>query len=291
MLDLRQFQALRAIARTRSTAAAARELGWSQPTVTHHLRALAQATGAPVVRSTSAGTALTRAGALWLPHAQALLDRADRAHGEVQSALADGMRRCRIGVFPTAAAHLLPAIVKATADADVRVDVTEAENEALWSEFDALRLDAVITYEMRPGSRPGGTRLFEEHFGVLLPRTHALAERDRVTLRELRKETWILGRDQADAIDAMLQGFARDAGFTPIEGQHSDDYRVVAAYVAAGLGVAFVPELALPVSTDGCRFVPLSDRLPPRVVSLHTAAHLPEDIRDVLLDAVTREER
>ncbi|HWT34117.1 MAG TPA: LysR family transcriptional regulator [Microbacterium sp.] len=282
MLDLRQFEALRAIARSRSTAAAARELGWSQPTVTHHLRGLARATGAPVVRSSSAGTVLTAAGALWLPHAEAILDRAARAQVEVASALQDRRRVCRLGVFPTAAARLLPAIVAAATDAGLRIDVTEAENESLWADFDALRLDAVITYQTEPRGRVGGDRLFEEHFGILVARTRPLADREQLTIAELRDETWIVGRDPDDAIDSMLHDFTRRAGYTPVEVQRSDDYRVVAAYVAAGLGIAFVPELALPVSSEDCRFVPLADDVPPRMVSLHTAPHLPAEIGEVL---------
>jgi DNA-binding transcriptional LysR family regulator len=286
MLDLRQFEALRAIARTHSTAAAARELGWSQPTVTHHLRGLARATGAPVVHSSSAGTALTAAGALWLPHAEAILDRAARAQAEVVSALRDTRRSCRLGVFPTAAARLLPAIVAAATDAGVRIDVTEAENESLWADFDALRLDAVITYETEPRGRPGGDRLFEEHFGILVARSHPLADRQRVSIAELRDETWIVGRDPDDAIDSMLHDFTRRAGYLPVEAQYSDDYRVVAAYVAAGIGIAFVPELALPVSSEDCRFVALIDRVPVRMVSLHTSPHLPDEIGAVLRNAV-----
>ncbi|MGO8609301.1 LysR substrate-binding domain-containing protein, partial [Rhizobium johnstonii] len=60
----------------------------------------------------------------------------------------------------------------------------------------------------------------------------------------------------------------------PINGPRSDDYRVVAAYVAAGLGVALIPELALPSEAEGVAIINLADTTLSREVSLLTAATL-----------------
>ena len=127
MLDLRQFAALRAVAEHGSVLGAAAALGWSQPTVTHHLRALGLTTGLPVIDSSRAGTQLTSAGRLWLPHAIAILDRASRAEGDVAKTLADGRRRVRLGIFPTAAARVLPALVRALDSSGYSARVVEGE--------------------------------------------------------------------------------------------------------------------------------------------------------------------
>lgn len=250
MIDLRQLLALRAVSEHGSVLAAADALGWSQPTVTHHLRGLARATDAPVIASSRSGTRLTSAGRLWLPHAVAILDRVARAQGDVEASLAGGRSRVRLGIFPTAAARLLPGIVRALGDGGLDPRVTEGECHELLALLDRLALDAAIVFE-RPGdpTRVGDgirrTTLFTERFTLIVPARHPFAGAGPRRLRDFRDERWILGTSESDPGDRSLVAAARFAGFEPSLGARSDDYRVVAAYVAEGLGVALVPELAL----------------------------------------------
>lgn len=249
MLDLRQLSALRAVAERGSVLAAAESLGWSQPTVAHHLRGLERVTGAAVVQSSRSGTRLTAAGLLWLPHAEALLDRAERARADIRSTLADARRRIRLGIFPTAAARLLPRLISALMDAGYEPHVTEGELPELTAGLEQLALDAAVVFD-RPG-QPAPiarglmrTSLFIERFSVLLPARHPLAQGTGVRLLDLRDERWILGARDADPADAAFLAAARTAGFEPLVGPRSDNYQVVAGYVAAGLGVALVPDMA-----------------------------------------------
>ncbi|WP_309065532.1 LysR family transcriptional regulator [Microbacterium sp.] len=254
MLDLRQLTALRAIAEHGSVLAAAEALGWSQPTVAHHLRGLERVTGAPVVASSRAGTRLTPAGRLWLPHAEAILDRAERARADVRAALEDGRRRVRFGIFPTAAARLLPGLVSALTDAGHDPRIFEGELHELTDLLDRLALDAAIVFELpaEPAHGADGLRrtpLFTERFSLIVPEGHPQAGAGPRRLRDFRDDRWILGISDTDPGDAALRAAARADGFEPLEGPRSDDYRVVAAFVAAGLGIALVPELALPGGT------------------------------------------
>ena len=291
MIDLRQLRALAALDRTGSVAAAARELGWSQPTVSHHLTGLSRTTGAPVVRPTSSGTELTSAGRLWIPHARAILSRVDRGAQEVSATLATGLHRFRLGVFPTAAARLLPGVVSQMSARGYHMEVTEAERDLLITAFDELRLDAVITYEVRDAPSTALNRgpvreveLFDESFVLLVPATHRHAESDGRFLLDFAEEDWVFGRSASDPADAILMAKAGENDFTPRVGPRSDDYGVVAAYVAAGLGVALVPELAATAPLAGCSVVRLADVGLRRTISLMTNPGLPEEV------AVTIEE-
>lgn len=295
MLDLRQLKALRAIADHGSVLAAAAALGWSQPTVQHHLAGLARVADARVVESSRSGTQLTAAGKLWLPHAVAILDRADRARADVASALADGRRRFRLGIFPTAAARLLPGIVARLTDAGYDPRITEGELHELTGLLGRLALDAAVVFDrpedpMRSAAGLRRTTLFTERFSLIVPARHPLVESDRHRLCDFRGEKWILGTRVTDPGDAALIAAARAAGFELEVGPRSDDYRVVAAYVAAGLGVALVPDLALPAAGEmrgHIAVLHLADRHLTREVSLLSAPTLDPSLVDMVSQTIT----
>ena len=287
MLDLRQLRALRAVAEEGSVLRAAAALQWSQPTVAHHLRGLERVLGAAVVESGSGGTRLTPVGGAMLPHAVAILDRSERAVEEVRELVAADRRRIAIGVFPSAGARLLPRVVRSLQQAGFDPDVSEAELDPLMAAVAGLRLDAAIVYDApgRPTVLPPGFRMIpvrQERLAVIVPPAHPLAGRTGVRLAELSGEAWIAGATEEDPVDAALARAAERAGFEPRIAMRSDDYAVVAAYVAAEFGVALVPELALPAHLDAVATVEVADAVFERRIFLVTAPTVGDAARAAL---------
>src|SRR5947209_412324 len=73
---------------------------------------------------------------------------------------------------------------------------------------------------------------------------HPLARRKRVRLENLREEAWV----QTSGASACARHVVRcchAAGYEPRVSFESDDYQTVQGLVAAGVGVALIPELAL----------------------------------------------
>ncbi|MGN7862470.1 LysR family transcriptional regulator [Microbacterium sp. 22303] len=291
MLDLRQLKALEAVAEHGSVLRAADALQWSQPTVTHHLRGLERVLGAAVVTSGSGGTRLTAVGEAMMPHAIAILDRSERAVDELRALVESDRRRIAIGVFPSAGARLLPQVVRALQEAGFDPDVSEAELDPLMADVVGLRLDAAIVYDApgRPTILPPGFRMIpvrQERLAVIVPRAHPLAGRTGVPLADLDDEAWIAGATEADPVDAALTRAAEQAGFTPRIAMRSDDYAVVAAYVAAGFGAALVPELALPAHLDTVATVEIADAVFERRIFLVTAPTVGAAARTALEQAL-----
>lgn len=251
MLDLRQLAALQAIARTGSLAAAARDLYVSQPTVTHHLDSLERTLGARLVERGPRGTSLTDIGRVLLSHGEAVLDRLASAEAEVRALAAQGVATLRVGTFPSAGATLLPRALGATQEqTGVRFELREAETPELLDALEEGSLHAALVYsDLIAGlDVPAGwtrTRLMEDPFLLALPKGHPLARAARVRLGELAEEGWILARDPDDPVDRALLGAAARHGFTPRPVLRTDDFQVSFGFVAAGLGIALVPGLAL----------------------------------------------
>jgi DNA-binding transcriptional LysR family regulator len=256
MLDMRQLAAIVALESTGSIAAAARELQWSQPTVTHHLKGLASAIGAPVITSDATGTRLTSAGRTLLPTAATILALARRAEREVSIArgsegganpLANTSDPLRIGVIPSVGASVMPALLRDLRSMDAQITVSEAETDRLIAQLASMDLDIVILLGgdsvrgiLPPGSlyRP----LRRERLLLLVPAGHRLAGQTNVSLRDVNDEPWVLSPSEIDPLDQLLRAEAAQVGVDVAGSVFSDDYAVIQSYVAAGLGLALVPE-------------------------------------------------
>ncbi|SCX54405.1 DNA-binding transcriptional regulator, LysR family [Klenkia marina] len=294
MLDLRQLAALRAVADTGSVSRAAVGLGWSQPTVTHHLRGLARELGAPAVAATPTGTRLTPAGEQLLPHARSVLGRSERALEEVRAFVRDRRRRVVLGIYPSAGLLLLPHLLAWSREQGVRITVREAEVAVLRRDLAELRVDAAVVYTSEADRRPlppGCERslLVEEPLSLLVPAGHRLAGTlAGVELEDLADEDWILSAQPDEPIELLLRAAAAACGFRPRARARSDDYLLVAAYVGAGLGISLVPTSIADRTAEGVVGVPVADDALHRSVELIAHAGVDQELVAELTAAARR---
>src|ERR671928_1495255 len=85
MLDVTRLRVLEAVARTGSVTEAAKELHYSQPSVSHHLARLEQETGAQLLQRVGRGIRLTPAGQLLAGRAAEILGRVEAAAAELSA--------------------------------------------------------------------------------------------------------------------------------------------------------------------------------------------------------------
>ncbi|MGW3043980.1 LysR family transcriptional regulator [Kitasatospora sp. NPDC001159] len=262
MFEIRQFQVLRAVAREGSLAAAGRSLGFSQPTITHHLTALEARARTPLVRRGARGAVLTPAGALLLTHAEAVLDRVQLAEHELRTFVERGAATLRIGTFPTAGALLLPPAVKKLHEQGIEVSLSEGELPYLIDELAAKRLDAALVFAA-PGEVLDLGEQFEIHpllddpLELVLPADHPQAREPRVRLPSLREEGWIMGNSDWDPVDQVLVRACAHTGFEPVRVMRTDDYAVLQGFVAAGVGIALLPRLGITADRTDLAIRPL----------------------------------
>ncbi|MEV0585187.1 LysR substrate-binding domain-containing protein [Nonomuraea sp. NPDC050310] len=291
MIDLRQFQVLRAVAVHGSLAGAARHLRFGQPTISYHLSALESHLGARLVERGPAGAVLTDVGAMVLEHASGVLDRVQAMESDVRASLAHGLATIRVGAFTTAATKLLPRpLRRAVAGSGVRVELTEAEPLDLLTRVRSGALHCALIYDVA-GAKPGYgadlrvERLFDDPFRLLLP-----AGRDTpdgpVDLASLAGAGWLISESGYDPSDQILIATCQSLGFRPRIVLRSDSYSVIHGFVAAGDAVALVPELALEaghevvvrdtvqeVGARGILFVTPAGEGPPVVERLRAELH------------------
>src|SRR3954470_22514295 len=115
MLDVNRLRVIDAVARHGSITAAAKELHYSQPSVTHHLARLQTETGAQLVQRVGRGIRLTPAGQLLADRAAEIISRIDAAGAELSTYVGLTAGRVRLAGFASALGSLVPAAVAALA--------------------------------------------------------------------------------------------------------------------------------------------------------------------------------
>jgi len=243
--QLRYFEAL---ARNGHFGRAAAACSISQPALSVQIKELEEDQGAQLFERGARQVRLTRVGEEFAGRAREILSLVDEL-GDLARASREGLvGRLRIGVIPTIAPYLLPAVIARLTDhhAGVDIHVRETLTERLVEELLDGRLDTAIV--ALPVSEPALTEhpLFDEAFVLVRPEAEANDPvPDPETLRTQRLlllEEGHCFRDQALSFCNLPASLRRD-------GLDGSSLSTLVQMVGAGLGVTLIPDMAVPVET------------------------------------------
>jgi DNA-binding transcriptional LysR family regulator len=290
MLDVRRMRVFREVAARGSFSAAAEELYLSQSAVSQQVAALEREVGLPLLVRTPQGPRLTDAGRALVRHADAAIARLEQAEHELAAIAGLAGGELRIASFPSASVTLLTEALSRfrAAHPAVEISVTEAEPEESVPQLRAAEIDLAITFDypvLAPASDDRDTErvlLLTESMYVALPPDHRLARRRTVRLDDLADEPWLCGVRPSSCGEVVVNT-CLDAGFEPRIAVESDEYQVLEGYVAAGLGVTLLPDLAVPTLREHLVLRPTEPAAPQRRVWAATRA---EGARSVATDAM-----
>jgi DNA-binding transcriptional LysR family regulator len=228
------------------------------------LAALEREAGVALLDRHGGRVRLTEAGRRLVVRTESILAELEAASAELSAAAAEVAGDVHVAAFPSAERALLAPAVAALVrrHPDVVVRTSELEPEA---SLPALRLgdvDLAVAHEdvgrpAPPDARLERVDLVDDPLRLVLPPDHP-ADAPAVQLARLSAARWV-ATPPGTACRAMLDNACRAAGFVPDVPFHANDFGVLAAYVAAGLGVAMVPQLALGSFGTGVVVRPVAD--------------------------------
>jgi molybdate transport repressor ModE-like protein len=252
-LDSHTLRIVRAIAEAGSITAAAAALGFSQPAISQHLKRAEQRIGMPIVTRVGRGVRLTEAGRVLARHAGTITTALDAAAGEL--AELSGLRagRVRVVAFPSASPTLVPRLLGTLSRVHPGIGISylEAEPPEAVEAVREQRAELAITFSY-PGDRIDPHKesarglvvapLWRDEMMLAVPDAHPAASASSVDLKSLAGDRWIAGCIRCRG--HLLQ-LADEAGFEPSIAYETDNFVAVLGMVAAGLGVALIPSLAI----------------------------------------------
>jgi len=284
LIDLRQFEALRAVHLEGSVTGAARRLGWSQPTVDYHLKNLDRAIGSPVLQRSSRGSRPTPVGMLLLERGQEILTLSERAVRDARELAQMGRVRLRFGTFPTAASKLLPSIAAHVNNIGIEIDAVLEECPPLVERMNSGELDAALVYTV-----PGYDLPFRPHVATVevhrdplllaLPAGHPLAARptiDLPALLSLGDERWLFAAAPNDPMDSIVIDAFAARGKTLEVAIRTDDFQVMLGMIVARMAIGLLPRLAVGPSHPGVVLRPFDDPAFVRSLLVATPAEGPQ---------------
>ncbi len=251
MLNMARLNVFREVVEHGSFSGAADALSYSQSAVSQAIATLEGELGTPLIERRRGGVRPTPAGAALAAHVGGILARMEAAEEEVAAIARGRGGHLRTAAFATAGATLMPRAIAAFRASHPGVEVTlaEGEPEEIAPRLRAGEFDLALLFEFEGvGERLGaGMRRFEladDPLRLTLPAEHRLAARKRVELADLSEEPWVLTSPESASAKHVVRS-CHAAGFEPRISFESDDYQAVQGLVAAGVGIALIPQLAL----------------------------------------------
>jgi molybdate transport repressor ModE-like protein len=269
-VELKHLRALRAVAGTGTFWAAAEQLSESLSTVSDHIAALESLIGQRLIeRSRGRRTVeLTGAGRLLLVHTNAIESRLRAAEADFNAFAAGLSGTLRVGIFQSVSNKVLPEVLRRFKARwpDVDVALKEAgRDDELEVPIERGELDISFGVEPIPEGPFEIRRLMVDPYVLLVAAGSPMAGR-RLTVADL-KDAPMIGF-QVGRSERLLEDFLLGRGVRPRMVFRSNDNGTVQGMVAAGIGVALAPLLAVDQSDPRVVLVELAEPVPPRTLVL-----------------------
>jgi len=203
---------------------------------------------------------LTDAGRLLVDRAETIFARLTDAELELKALQGLEGGTLRLASFASAAAAIVPLAVAAFRRRypAIELDIKMADPVESIPMLRAGELDLAVSHDPQgrpvdPAAELGMTadpvgdielvHLFDDPMYVAMPAHHPLADTAPLQLGRFADEPWMLATSSTCPDSRLLLRACYEAGFEPQIAFQNDDYQAILGFVAAGVGVALIPDM------------------------------------------------
>jgi len=241
----RQLRSFIAVAEELHFGRASKIVNLSQPALSQQVSSLEEELGVQLLIRNRRKTQLTPAGRIFLAEAREVVQRTEQAIALTRRAALGQVGTLRIGFISTAAAFLMPPLVKRFREKYEHVEL-ELRNVLTSDQVTQLlerKLDIGFLRVPLPTPPEIRTRVIHrEPFVLLLPASHPLAARPNLVLADCQEADFVMyTRKMAPGFHDQLMNILHQNGLTPHVVQEAAEMYTLISLVAAGLGIAIAP--------------------------------------------------
>lgn len=252
------------VARHGSFSAAAAALGYTQPAISRQIATLEAEVGMKLVRRVPQGVVMTDAGRLLVGRGEAVIARLSEAELELQALSGLEGGTLRLASFASGAAAIVPLAVASFRRRHPKVELRIVMADPIESlpRLRAGELDLALSHDAagHPASADSGgeplalvptvdhsgietVHLFDDPMYVAMRAEHPLAGVEHPALQSFAQEPWMLATTDTCPDSRLFLRACHAAGFEPTIAFQNDDYQAILGFVAAGVGVALIPDM------------------------------------------------
>ncbi len=247
---LRDLDTLLAVVQAGGMRKAALQLHLSQPAVSKAVRSLEEALGVSLLERGKRGVEPTKFGLALTHRTMAAFDELRQAVRDIEHLADPQGGELRFGAMETMNAGVVATVVERMSRtyARVRFHMQPGNSRHLIDHF--LHERSIEFAVVRPASMPlptgtVGEKLFVDQFLVVVSAEHRHAKRRRITLAELKDESWITSDPEADARSPLGRAFEAAGVEMPIPRLRSDSINLRLRLLATGRWVTLMPRSVL----------------------------------------------
>jgi DNA-binding transcriptional LysR family regulator len=239
-MELEDLAIFRTVVHEGGILKAARKLHRVPSSVTTRVKQLEASLGVELFHRDRQRLHLSQSGHQLLDYADRLL----RLSSEAREAIGGGAPRgvLRLGAVESTTASRLPSVLDSyhRRYPDVRIELTTGTNDALVAALLARRVDAAFVVEAPSGNGIDAMPLFRERLVIISPRDHAPI----VRAQDVQNDS-VIAFPAGCAYRRVLARWLGDRRMASIRVLDLGSYHAIIACVAAGTGIALVPESVL----------------------------------------------
>lgn len=221
-----------------SLKSAADELGYTQSAVSQAVKALERELGTTLIERGKQGVSLTRDGKQYLPYLRQIVTAEAELEGKRQELLGLSSTDIRIATFTNVSRTVLPRVIRDFGTLHPGVHFTLKQGDytrnAQWVH------DGVVDFCFTARGFTAGLEkrvVYHDELVALLPATHPLTAKEKVTLADLASEPFVLLDEGEQSL--VLDAFAAHGLSPRVTSEVTDDYTIM-AMVEEGLGVSML---------------------------------------------------
>lgn len=249
MLDLTKLATFLYAAEHLSFSTAARLRQLSQPTVSHHIKALEDELGAQLFDRSGGRLRLTESGQILLPHARKLIRYSMEMEQMLESVDEQVLGHIRIACSTTAGKYILPIFAARFRQKHpgVRVSMLRCTPEhVVPSLLEAEANIGVVSYNVCGQGGLECQPFFHDHVVLIVPAGHAWATRDAVEPGELIEQPFLMREVGSGTRQMVLTELGKhDVAFEDLDVfLELGDSEAIVSTIEAGFGVSFVSHVS-----------------------------------------------